>query len=761
MTRRHPLALLFAATLLVMVGVALPRTSSAIGLLIPQQSDQKPFQVERHRVDIEITNSAAVTTVEQVFRNHTRRPMEATFVFPLPAGATVSDFSLWINGKKTQGAVLEKDEARKTYESIVRRLRDPGLVEYMDGRLFKASIFPIPPNGTQKLELKFSQVLDRRGGFLRYTYPMGVGEKYVAAKTKRDFTLTASVEAPVPISTVYSPTHEVSVDRAGDKKAVVGAEQMEATLDRDFQLYIGHSKKGKNIGLDLMVYDPDGKGGNDGYFMASMAPNVEVKEKKRAPQAYTFVIDTSGSMSGEKIKQARETLAFCIERLEAEDLYNVVRFSTGVETLFDNPKKATKSQREKGRSFAEGLRAAGGTSIDTALERALAQEVPEDRVHQVIFVTDGIPTIGQTNPDEILKSSKAKLGANERIFSFGVGYDVNTKLMDGLARHGRGHSDYVKPGEDMEQPIAALYTRISSPVLSDVEVDFGKARVYDAYPTPLPDLFRGDQIVMFGRYRGRFASPIELSGEAAGSERSYTFKAEGKASTEEELAFVAEIWATRKVGYLLEQIRLNGENEELKSEVIRLAKKFGLVTPYTSYLAVDDSETGRPEPRPRPRPRPNPPHPQPLEDSLSGSQGVGGGANAQAAPEPSRSRREAEKKQARGKFRGFGKSSGQEAVEAAEATQDYKDSDKVDAPSQRARRHVAGRTFERTSKGWIQQGLEADAKGGKADEVEKVVAYSDAYFQLLRKHPELQKVARLGGRIRVKVGETIYQIVPE
>jgi len=775
---------------LIAAGVSAMDTSDAhaIGLMIPKDSRVRPFDVESHRVDVTITNTAAVTKIEQVFRNHTERPMEATFVFPIPEGATVSDFSLWINGKKTPGAVLEKDEARRIYESIVRRVEDPGLIEYMDGKLFRASIFPIPAGGTQKLEIKFGQVLEKRGGLYRYHYPLGAGTEYVTAETAKDFTLVAKVHAPIPVSTVYSPTHKISSHRKSDQEVVVGTEELYAKLDQDFELFIGHSKQ--DIGLNVMTHDPDGEGGEHGYFMLALAPRVEVAAHEEIGQTFTFVMDTSGSMAGDKIEQARQTLEFCLKRLRPHDKFNVVRFSTDVETLYDNPVKATAANVESGIAFSRALTPAGGTAIGPALDRVFEQRVSKDQPHQVIFVPDGIPTVGQTDANEILANVKARHG-KARLFAFGVGYDVNTNLLDGMASQARGRSDYVKPDENLETAVGALYTRISSPVLTDIKIDFGDARVYDMYPTPIPDLFRGDQVVLFGRFRKGFTSKVVVSGRAGHETKTYTFGGDAGVRNKkgkvrkipasegylEPLEFLPKLWATRKVGFLLEQIRLNGELPELKDEVIKLSKKFGLVTPYTSYLAVDDSEFDR---RPAGPPR---------DPVVTGGDGVRGGgglrledddmnqvvdsvdrprrpkAEPQAAEEAAPAKKPRrwkgwakrdKKTRAKAKaFNDFGADTGEGSVAASEATREYKESEQVEE-QETGRRYLASRTFVYKNSGfWVHEGVSPTGK-----KVKVVEAYSAEYFSLLRKHRDLKRILTLGDRVVVKIDGTVYKFIP-
>ncbi len=760
-----PRTLKLAALLICLL---VPAQASAIGLIIPNRSGAHPFDVESHRVQVTITNNAAVTKVTQVFRNNSTRAMEGKFVFPLPRGATVSDFSLWINGKKTKGAVLDKKQARQMYESIVRRTRDPGLVEYMDGRLFQASIFPIPAGGTQKLELKFAQVLERRGGLYRYQYPLAAGSEYVTAKTDKDFTLTVHVQSPIPITTAYSPTHKISLQRTGAKKLLVGTEKFRANLDKDFELYLGYSKA--HIGMNVMTWDPDGKGGEDPYFMMALAPRVDSAAHDEIGQTYTFVMDTSGSMNGDKIEQARKTLDYCLEHLKPQDHFNVIRFSTGVETLFDKPVEATESAKKRGIAFANGLEAAGGTAISAALEKALAQRPAKGQPLEIIFVTDGIPTVGETRAAKILQSARDQLGSDQRLFTFGVGYDVDTRLLDGLAKDGRGRSDYVKPGEEMEDAVSALYDRISAPVLSGIHIDFGGAKAYDIYPNPTPDLFQGDQVVLFGRYKHAFKKAIQITGKTAGQTKHYSFGG-AKGSTDKQdaakydttpLEFIPKLWATRKVGFLLEQIRLNGEKKELKNEVVRLAKKFGLVTPYTSYLAVDDSELQQHRRRRRfrqltdrnmqrhvvrDRRAPNQIH-------AMGTGGGGKSATPRVRHHRHRTMKRAEAKP-KADFGGFNQATGRGAVAASEATRNLKEADKVQDESSSTRRWVAGKTFALTNGLWVEDGLKANAKATT------IKLYSTKYFALVREHPDLGKIAKLGDKVLVKLGGRVYRIVPE
>lgn len=561
-------------------------TGSAMGLLIPNVDGAGPLDIESHRVSIEIQDNVAVTHVDQVFRNSSGTQLEATFIFPLPEGATVHDFALYINGTRVEGEILDSVQAREVYEGIVRQVRDPGLVEYIDGRLFQASIFPVPANGTQRVELEFAQVLELEGSLHRLVYPLRTGR--TAATTLTDFTLTVDVLSSIPIRAVYSPTHLVDVIRETDLHAVVGLEQMNADLEQDFVLYLSTSDD--DVGMTLFTFDEDGEDGEDGYFLMLISPRLE-SEALISAKDVTFVVDTSGSMAGEMLEQAQDTLRYCINQLGANDRFNIVRFSTTARTLFDDLTQLDEQAQNQAMEFIDEMRAAGGTAIESALNTAVAQNSDPSRPHYIIFITDGLPTVGETQSNLILENVEVAFPDNARLFSFGVGYDVDSTLLDLMAENHGGIADYVRPGEDIELAVSTLYDRIAYPILTDVALDFGDADAHDLYPIEIPDLFAGHQVVLAGRFRNHIESEIRMTGTTNSESRVYSLQEDfSLASTSDGNDFLPQLWATRKIGFLVDQIRRNGEDPELRDEVMHLGLRYGLVTPYTSYLAVDDSE---------------------------------------------------------------------------------------------------------------------------------------------------------------------------
>lgn len=723
------------------LGLFSPAVALAQGFLIPTDQTIPPLALQYHRVQVQIRDRAAQTRVEQVFVNSTPRVLEATYIFPLPPDATVSNFVLYIDGKPTQGRVLEKDRAASIYQSIVSRMRDPGLLEYLGGRLFRARIFPIPARGEQKIAISFTQVVPYMGGLHRYVYPLKTPHSWV--RTQRDFTMSVELLSQSPLKNIYSPTHQVSVARRGDRKAIIGFEQNQAMLNRDFVLF--YSVSPKDLGMNLLTHRIEGQ---DGYFLMMATPKVSYGSSEILGKNVTFILDTSGSMSGEKMKWAKHALQVCLGKLNPKDFFNVVRFSTDVESLFQELKPADAGHVKQAQDFVQRMEAAGGTAIDDAMKMALEQKPKGTGLNIVVFITDGHPTIGETAPETILKNAKTRNTNKTRVFTFGIGTDINTKLLDQMALQGGGLGDYVKPDQEISQRIAWFYDKVRYPVLSDIHLKVGGAvQLLDIYPKRIPDLYRGGQILLFGRYRGVGDAAVQLFGNVGGKPRRYVFES-GFAKASSENDFIAKLWAHRKVAYLLEHIRLRGENAELKQEVIRLAKMFGIVTPYTSYLVLEKNDQWRyneGEKRPlvqhqtgrwnRQLARPqrhfgfNAPH--------GGAGRTTTPAPSVAAPRPS----DDTDADAVSKSEALRDSSGAGAVRTSRALAKMKARKVVS--SQTSTQYIAGKVFTLTQDQWIDQAYRSGMK------TLRIRYLSPTYFQILKLRPDLRKMFALGSRVLV------------
>lgn len=557
----------------------------ADGIMIPRERNIPPLAMVYHRVRINLEDQVAVTQVEQSFRNSTDRPLEATYLFPVPRGASVTKFSMWVNGKEMTGELLDAAQARQIYNDVVRRTKDPGLLEYVDNNLFRLRVFPVAARSDQKISLTYSSVLTRENGVVEYIYPLKAGGGF--GHTLEDFSIEATIKSPDPIQNVFSPTHAIATSHRGDREVTVKFDNNQGLLDKDFQLFYACSPK--DVSFTALTFRPIS--GEKGYMMLLIAPRSETKAEDAIPRDMLLVLDTSGSMRGSKMDQARRALKYCLKNLGPKDRFGLIHFASVVTKYRDSLEDSTTDRIAEASRWVDGLDANGGTNIQDALTAALDyRSSDKSRGFTVVFFTDGMPTIGETNPERILRSVLDKNTSNTRVFTFGVGDDVNATFLDQLASQTRAVSTYVRPAEDIEEKVSGLYAKISLPVLTDLKLSAGRGVHFEEmYPPSLPDLFHGSQLVVFGRYSGNGPAAITLSGRVGNRQKEIVNESTFPDKTDDAKVFIEQIWARRKVGYLLDQIRQHGESKELVDETKLLAKRYGIATPYTSYLIVPDA----------------------------------------------------------------------------------------------------------------------------------------------------------------------------
>ncbi len=539
--------------------------------------------IRYHHVTVDIQDQIATTRVDQIFYNPNDWQVEGIYMFPIPADAAVSSFSLWMDGEPVEGRILDAEEARAKYEEIVTTMRDPALLEYADRGALQASIFPIPPEGERRIELEYSQVLPYDNGLVRYSYPLNT-EKF-SLWPLENVTINVNIRATsVPLRAVYSPSHNIAISREDSHHIRVGYEDRDIRPDKDFVLFYS---LGEEQAFHLISYREPGSDDPDGFFLALVAPKPGDPLNKM-PKDMILVLDRSGSMEGEKVQQAKQALQYILEHLNPEDRFNVIAFSTGIESYANHLRPASDAGEAMG--WVDRISAQGSTDINRALLEAVYL-ADSERPAYLIFLTDGLPTEGVLDSQQILANLDDAAPANLRLFAFGVGYDVDTFLVDSLAEAHHGTSMYVLPGERLDEILSDFYAKISTPILTNLSLEFGDIGAYDIYPDPLPDLFVGSQIVVVGRYRHPGIETVRLTGEVSAETRSFDFEGQEFVSQSPltgTSSVIPRLWATRKIGHLLNLIRLQGPDKETIEQIVRLSVRYGIITPYTSYLVTED-----------------------------------------------------------------------------------------------------------------------------------------------------------------------------
>ena len=728
-----------------------------------------PLELRKNNVSVKIKNQVAHTTVEQTFYNPSRQRVEGTYMFPIPKDAKIEKFEMEVNGKMTEAELLDAKKAKQIYEKIVRESRDPALMEYSDNGMFKIRIFPIEPGKEKNIKIKYTEILKRDGRITSYHYAMRA-EKFLSVPVK-NVSVKVTIESDKELKSIYSPSHQINVNRKGKKRAVIGYEEENLIPDTNFELLLATDLHEESpIGFDFLTHNENESG--QGYYAMLLSPG-SWENKEAIPKDIVFAIDTSGSMRVKKLDQAKAALEFCIDQLNPEDRFDIIRYSTETETLFNKLRTAKEQQTKEAKEFVKGLKAGGGTAIEEALVLAIETISKQGneksiRPRQIIFITDGRPTIGETRTDKIidrLVKKRQKIKGNMRIFSFGIGTDINTKLLDLISQETKASTEYVLPEENIEHKVSRFYEKVSQPVMANISIKTeGNVRLNEQHPNDLPDLFKGDQLVIFGRYKTKKKETdrnirFELDGNIAG--KKVNLKFETKIEKKSKNSFIPKLWATRRVGYLLEEIRLHGENKELKDEVVSLSRNWGIVTPYTSYLIIEDEES-----------RGIPVAQQSMGNRLGFSKLNSDSANTiKSKATPSRKdqnwfQRDLEKES----FRRLSKNdSGSGAVAAARASEQLKQANQSKAFKsaykeaqygnqisfeQQATRTIAGKTFFQNEESWIDS-LVPEQKDRTAKRLE---FGSKEYFKLLNQDANTAKWLSVSVNMQIIINGTLYEI---
>jgi len=698
-----------------------------------------PLEVKYHRVEVDIDKSGvAKTNISQEFYNPTDSRLEGMYIFPVPEGAIISGFSMDINGQEITAELLAADKAKKIYEDIVRKMRDPALLEYAGRDAFKVRIFPIEPRSTKKVSIRYGQLLKLDSGMVNYVYPLNT-EKF-SSKPVEEVRIRINLETKERIKTLFCPTHDIKIRKQDSYRAIIEFEEKNVLPDKDFSFY--YSTDRADIGIDLLTHKT---GEEDGFFILNISPSDELAYEEVLQKNIVFVIDTSGSMAGKKLEQAKNALIFCIDNLGKKDRFEIIRFSTEAENLFGSLKTADESNIASAKTFIESMRPIGGTNIEEALAGAFSTVGKGKNMNptSIFFITDGKPTIGLTDENglvEIVKKNKDET----RIFVFGIDYGINTHFLDRIAEISAGYRTYVTPEENLELKISSFYEKIRFPVFSNLSIDFRELKVKSAYPKRLPDLFKNSPIVIAGRYKKGGSTKIVLEGTISGGRKKFEYTLEfPRENTQNE--FIPQIWAAQHIGYLLDEIRLNGESKETKDEIIDVARKYGIITPYTSFLIMEEEDRRRAEGDSKPAV-------QLLRNEVAGDELLD-----KSMKKDYGSIREKEGKRsiaASTEIYSLQNAANQEQIYQGRERLSYRDGsgNKQNLASQV--KNIQGRAMYQSNKIWI----DSEIQNARSPKIIKIQFASPEYFELISKEPQSAQFLSLGKNVQFLMNNAVYEI---
>ena len=561
-----------------------------------------PLKIDRYHIKVGVKSQLATTKVDQVFVNPNGFAVDGMYLYPVPDDAVVSNLSLSIDGELVSGKLLSQEQSYQIYKDSARYSGNKAILEHIGTRAFVAPVQGIPADAERHVQFEFSQIVRVDSDLAKYTYPLSLAKS--ASAPIGSLHVEMEIKSEDALKTMYSPSHEVKINRKDDHHVRLSYEGTDVDPDDDFLCY--YSVSDDNFGITLLTHRADEK--EDGYFMLLVSPKYEVKQTEIVEKDFIFVLDRSGSMARRKIEQAKEALRYCVQNLNDGDRFNLILFNEDISSLSDSLNRGeewfggerwndaaglsdklidVEGGREKAFAFIEDIEGRGLTNINGALLTALAEKPDPKRPRIIVFLTDGQPTAGVRNPAQILENV-AKANKNlSRIFVFGVGYDVNDHMLDKMAADNGGTRNYVTPNEDIEDAVSSLFRKMNEPVLVDVRINFGQIVAKELTPKNLPDLFREEQLTVLGRYEGHGNTVLKLRG-IIGSEQHEFSKNVHFSELELDNDFLPHLWAEGRVTELVDEAALNGGNEELHKEIERLSKKYGVRTPYTSFIAADD-----------------------------------------------------------------------------------------------------------------------------------------------------------------------------
>ncbi len=582
--------MLLAMTVIWLLQLFWAEPASAVGVLFCRRVG---WNVEYNKMAIkslgtttDILGQIAITHTDQRFFNETGMLVESIFIFPLPEGAMITELYYWFNGKQYKAEIRERQAAVKDYNDKLRQYLDPALLEYLGDNLFRLSIAPINPNSEVRFEITYMELLSYDFGKVSYKYLLNTLE--LSPKPLETVMLTINAQSAKPFKYFKSPSHQNStatqISKISDYHytAVFGDENFYP--DRDFEIAFETSRT--DVDFHVLTYTPvpADSFGNDSFYALWITPPDSFANWRPIPKDIVFTADVSSSMEGLRLQQLKQALDQFLNLLSPDDRFNIITFGTHVTKFQPDLVPATFDYVYAAHAFVYQMYALGMTNIDGALRASLTQSFGTQTSNNLIFLTDGLPTYGETRIDVIADSANALNKKDVRIFSFGVGETLSKPLLIRLARENNGYPTFITADDSIALVVTNHFNRMSQPVLSDIQLDFGGLNQWDRYPKTIPDLFWGNQALLLGLYSNSGIFEVKLKAKAFGD----------SIELKQTIAFldsagghraVPRLWAQAKIQYLLEQIEIYGEVKELVDQVIDLSIRFGVLTRYTAFYA--------------------------------------------------------------------------------------------------------------------------------------------------------------------------------
>lgn len=569
-------ALLMFATL-----PALAQTRDVARQPLPSLLAESDFVLEKIGLDVVIDGQKARCTLKYVIHNPGNGDIEVDFLAPLPQGGTITGLTLFDGKQEMSGNVYNKNEAWQIYREIVASLKDPALLEYAGRDTFRVRIFPVPANGRQTLELNFDYLVPKNDGQTGFSFPLA-GPMTINRKPVQDIHIV--VKDKPGLSGLYTPSAQADIKHEAGQDAVIKYRSENTPVLDKFQLYF-QTGAGSLGGL-ILSHKPEKD--DDGFFLFLADPALDPKAQVDAAKNVIFVLDKSGSMIGTKFAQATDALRFILEHMNEQDNFNLVDYNDNIFSWQPELMAMTPENRKAALAYVDNLRANGSTHIEGALKEAFHMISNPEAPNYVIFLTDGQATAGETNEMKLADiAAKANPNNGARLFSFGVGYDVNARLLDRLSGQAGGTTVFVNPDENLEAKVSSFFARITTPALTRPQLK-GSLALNRVMPRELPDLFIGQQLVVVGRYPKGGETSFTLTGRQNGKDQNFTYKVKLADGPTSDGAFITSIWAQRRIGEIIDELDLKGHNQELVDELVQLSKKYGILTPYTSFLALEN-----------------------------------------------------------------------------------------------------------------------------------------------------------------------------